>query len=141
MAAAFVGSWLLVRHDAAAQRAEPLTAMDYIEIQQLLNRLNFALDYCTNGGRDFADLFVDGGQFLIDEGDGNPRSMTTREQLVALAGGASSASIMTSTSRPRLAGVSSRGGTRPLRRSARVSSPLCGLKRESCNRFGNGAAA
>jgi hypothetical protein len=33
-----------------------------------VNRLSFALDYCTNGGRDFAELFVKGGQFIIDEG-------------------------------------------------------------------------
>ena len=42
--------------------------MDYIEIQQLVNRLNFALDYCGNGGRDFAALFTDDGQYVIDEG-------------------------------------------------------------------------
>jgi hypothetical protein len=91
LSAALVGATLialslLARHDAAAQRAQ-LTAMDYIEIQQLVNKLNFALDYCTNGGRDFADLFVDGGEYIIDEGDGNARSMTAREQLIALAGG------------------------------------------------------
>ena len=76
-----------VLHEAAAQRAQPLSAMDYVEIQQLVNKLNFALDYCTNGGEDFADLFVDGGEFTIDEGDGNPRTMTAREQLIRLAGG------------------------------------------------------
>ena len=53
---------------AVAQRSAALTAIDYIEIQQLVNRLNFALDYCTNGGRAFADLFVDAGQFIIDQG-------------------------------------------------------------------------
>lgn len=61
--------------------------MDYIEIQQLVNKLNFALDYCGNAGRDFADLFVDGGQFVIDRGDGMPAVRDTREELVALAGG------------------------------------------------------
>jgi hypothetical protein len=84
---ALAASVLLVRHDALAQRAAPLTAMDYVEIQQLVNRLNFALDYCTNGGRDFADLFVAGGEFTIDQGDGNPRTRGTREELIALAGG------------------------------------------------------
>jgi len=82
-AAAVAASW----HDARAQRAAPLTAMDYVEIQQLVNRLNFALDYCTNGGRDFAELFVDGGEFTIDQGDGDPRTRRTREELIALAGG------------------------------------------------------
>ena len=35
------------RDVAAGQRGTALTAMDDIEIQQLVNRLNFALDYCT----------------------------------------------------------------------------------------------
>ena len=70
-----------------AQDAAALTAMDYVEIQQLVNKLNFALDYCTNGGRDFADLFTADGEFVIDEGNGSPRVMNTREDLVRLAGG------------------------------------------------------
>jgi hypothetical protein len=70
-----------------AQTGGPLSAMDYIEIQQLVNKLNFALDYCTNGGLEFAGLFVEGGQFTIDRGDGKPTVFNTREQLVALAGG------------------------------------------------------
>jgi hypothetical protein len=81
-----IGVSLPPRHEALAQAA-PLTAMDYIEIQQLVNRLNFALDYCTSGGQDFADLFVDGGEFIIDGGNGEPRKMNTRQQLIALAGG------------------------------------------------------
>ena len=94
MSATFVGLasaalLLLARSDAAAQTAERLTAMDYIEIQQLVNRLNFALDYCTRGGEDFADLFVEGGEFTIDEGNGSPRTMRTRDELIALAGGPS----------------------------------------------------
>jgi len=84
---ALAASLVLVRHDSQAQRAAPLTAMDYIEIQQLVSRLNFALDYCGNGGRDFADLFVAGGEFMIDQGDGNPRIRSTREELISLAGG------------------------------------------------------
>ena len=69
------------------QAAPSLAALDYIEIQQLVNRLNFALDYCGNGGRDFADLFVEGGQFVIDQGDGMPRVIDTRDGLIELAGG------------------------------------------------------
>ena len=78
-----------VTYPALAQESAPLTAMDHIEIQQLVNRLNFALDYCTSGGQDFADLFVDGGEFIIDSGNGEPRKMNTRQQLIALAGGPS----------------------------------------------------
>lgn len=78
---------LPLHHVALAKDPARLTAMDYIEIQQLVNKLSFALDYCTNGGQDFADLFIKGGQFVIDEGNGNPRVFSSREQLVAVAGG------------------------------------------------------
>lgn len=71
----------------AVPAAAPLTALDYVEIQQLVNRLNFALDYCGNGGRDFAGLFAQGGQYVVDEGDGKPRVTQGAEQLAALAGG------------------------------------------------------
>jgi hypothetical protein len=92
-AAAFVLVAQLAAAPAAqAQPAQPqsvpsLTAQDYIAIQQLVNRLNFALDYCGNGGRDFADLFVAGGRFVIDQGDGMPRLIDTRDGLIGLAGG------------------------------------------------------
>jgi hypothetical protein len=84
---AIIVSALTLRHDAFAQRPASLTAMDYVEIQQLVNRLNFAIDYCTNGGRDFADLFVEGGTFTIDQGDGNASVRSTREELIALSWG------------------------------------------------------
>jgi hypothetical protein len=71
----------------AAQAPAALAADDYVEIQQLVNRLNFALDYCGNAGQDFADLFVDGGRFVIDQGDGDPRVIDTRQALIELAGG------------------------------------------------------
>jgi hypothetical protein len=70
-----------------AQQTTELTATDYVEIQQLVNKLNFALDYCTNGGQDFAELFIEGGQFVIDEGDGMPTVRETRDELIALAWG------------------------------------------------------
>jgi hypothetical protein len=69
------------------QAQATLSTMDYIDIQQLVNRLNFALDYCTNGGQDFADLFVEGGRFVIDAGDGMPSVRDTREALIKLASG------------------------------------------------------
>ena len=68
-------------------QAQTLDADDYIAIQQLVNRLNFALDYCTNGGEDFADLFIPGGEYIIDTGDGVPSHRNTRDKLIALAGG------------------------------------------------------
>jgi hypothetical protein len=79
----------------AAWAAKPLAAMDYIEIQQLVNRLNFALDYCGNGGRDFAALFADDGEYVVDEGDGKPRVFRGNQQLAALAGGPDCAALRT----------------------------------------------
>jgi len=72
---------------AIAQDSPALSPLDYIEIQQLVNRLNFALDYCGNGGEEFADLFVGDGRFVIDQGDGNVTVIDTREALIELAGG------------------------------------------------------
>ena len=79
--------WLLNPGTASGQPPATLTAMDYVQIQQLVNRLNFALDYCGNGGRAFADLFVPGGRYVIDRGDGQPIVRDTRDALIALAGG------------------------------------------------------
>jgi hypothetical protein len=79
--------WLCLGLHGPAHAAGKLSSLDYIEIQQLVNRLNFALDYCGNGGRDFAELFTDDGQYVIDEGDGKPRAISGPAQLAALAGG------------------------------------------------------
>jgi hypothetical protein len=72
---------------ACARSDAALTPADHVEIQQLVNRLNFALDYCGRGGGDFADLFIDGGQFTIDQGDGMPIVRSGRAALIELAGG------------------------------------------------------
>ena len=72
-----------------SQSVANLSPADYIENQHLVNRLNFALDYCGEGGEEFADLFVDGGRFVIDQGDGAPRVIDSREGLIELAGGPS----------------------------------------------------
>jgi hypothetical protein len=45
----------------AARKVTPLTAQDYIDIQQLLNRYAFALDTCSNNGYDYADLYTPDG--------------------------------------------------------------------------------
>ena len=47
----------------AVRTAAPLTAQDYIDIQQLLNRYAFALDTCSNNGYDYADLYTPDGVF------------------------------------------------------------------------------
>jgi hypothetical protein len=84
---AYLVCWLLNPGAAFGQPAAALTAMDYVQIQQLVHRLNFALDYCGNGGRAFADLFVAGGRYVIDRGDGQLVVRDTRDALIALAGG------------------------------------------------------
>jgi hypothetical protein len=81
-----LGAWGTMALSPAALAAGRLSAMDYIEIQQLVNKLNFALDYCGNGGRDFAALFTDDGKYVIDEG-GALRTIQGAKDLAALAGG------------------------------------------------------
>ena len=74
-----------------AQQKPTLTAMDYIEIQQLANRYAQAIDSCSNNGYDYADLFTPDGEFvdnITEEGfakDGLVRAKG-REQLAAAAG-------------------------------------------------------
>jgi hypothetical protein len=86
MVIALVGLGVGVAMPRTAMAAGRLSAMDYIEIQQLVNRLNIALDYCGNGGRDFAALFTDDGEYVVDDG-GKLRSFRGPEQLAGLAGG------------------------------------------------------
>jgi len=60
-----------------------LTAMDYIQIKQLVNRYAFALDTASRNGYDYADLFSRDGVF-----DSNTRGRVQgRDQLAALARG------------------------------------------------------
>ena len=63
----------------AQSRPTPvLTAMDYVQIRQLVSRYAYALDTGGNNGYDFADPFTPDGQFI------DPNA-TGREQLAALA--------------------------------------------------------
>jgi hypothetical protein len=78
------------RSPAASSKATTLTAQDYAEIQQLSNRYVWAIDACSNGGYDFADLFTDDGEFGLSEQFGVPatRAKTKgREALASVAGG------------------------------------------------------
>ena len=85
--ATLIGLLLSAGQAMPAEKVAKLTALDYIEIQQLVNRFSIALDYCTNGGQDFADLFVAGGQFIIDEGNGKPIVFDSRDKLIGVSGG------------------------------------------------------
>src|ERR1700722_2893729 len=47
------------------EKLKPLTALDYIEIQQLNYKYAFALDNCSNHGEDYANLYTDDGVFVV----------------------------------------------------------------------------
>ena len=85
-AAAILGigamSFVVVR--GQTKKAMVLTALDYIEIQQLVNRYSWAIDNCTNNGYDYADLFTPDGIFYWGVG---ARKSVGREQLAEAAGG------------------------------------------------------
>ncbi len=73
--------------------AMQLTAGDYAEIQQLAARYAWILDHCTNGGYDYADLYVEDGQFSVAEEWGTTSNEQRtfiakgREELAKAAGG------------------------------------------------------
>lgn len=79
--------------DKAPPDAMRLTADDYAEIEQLVVRYAWTLDHCTNGGYDYADLYVEDGQFSAAEEWGttsNEQRMfiaTGRDALARAAGG------------------------------------------------------
>jgi hypothetical protein len=70
----------------AQQKRAPqaLTALDYIEIQQLVNKYSFAIDSCSNNGYDYADLYTPDGVFYWGVG---ARKSVGREELAEAAGG------------------------------------------------------
>jgi hypothetical protein len=76
---------------AAAQQpsSSTLTPADYIAIEQLAARYAFAIDTCTNGGVDFAELFVDDGEFSVSQqwGVAGERRTKGRAALLDAAGG------------------------------------------------------
>ena len=69
--ALFLSSGLVVTLLVHAQRSDrgtaakpmALTALDYIEIQQLVVRYSKAIDSCSNNGYDYADLYTPDGWF------------------------------------------------------------------------------
>ncbi|MEO8257883.1 MAG: nuclear transport factor 2 family protein [Acidobacteriota bacterium] len=78
------GAFSLVAAQGQAGKPMTLTALDYIEIQQLVNKYSWAIDNCTNNGYDYADLFTPDGIFYWGVGS---RKSVGREQLAEAAGG------------------------------------------------------
>ena len=80
---------LLIPTAALAQKPMTLTAMDYIEIQQLVAKYAKYIDTCSNNGYDYADLYTADGAF-IPVINGKPTSgIQGREKLAEVSGGGS----------------------------------------------------
>ena len=55
----------LLANGAAAQAPAKLEAQDYIDIRQLIDGYSRVLENCTNGGKDYADLYTDDATFGV----------------------------------------------------------------------------
>ena len=75
--------------DKSSSSVMALTAMDYIEIQQLTARYGYAIDKCTNSGYDYADLYTPDGVFSVEDENGVPATarFEGRDRLAQAAGG------------------------------------------------------
>ena len=76
---------------AHAQAPKPgeLTALDYIEIQQLIAKYARAIDTCSNLGYDYADLFTADGAFIPSFEGKQLAPIQGREKLAEVSGGGS----------------------------------------------------
>ena len=82
-----------------------LTALDYHQITQLINRYAYGIDTCANDGYDYADVFTDDGVFVDRNSDagfaaGGRVLARGREALAELVGGAGRAGARRSSSGP-----------------------------------------
>ena len=85
-----MGRWLV---SARAQDGS-LSALDYYEITQLINRYAYAIDTCADNGYAYADLFTPDGVFIDKNSDagfaqGGRVLAQGREALAELVGGGS----------------------------------------------------
>ena len=69
--------------------ARELTALDYIQIQQLVARYARAIDTCSNNGYDYADLFTPDGVFIPTINGKPGAKIQGRERLAEVSGGGS----------------------------------------------------
>ena len=82
------------RQGSAAAQAGALTALDYQEITQLINRYAYGIDTCANNGYDYANVFTADGVFIDRNSDagfaaGGRVLAQGREALATLVGGGS----------------------------------------------------
>jgi hypothetical protein len=73
----------------AQSPASQLTALDYIEIQQLVAKYARAIDTCSNNGYDYADLFTADGYFAPEQNGKIGNKAQGRERLAEISGGGS----------------------------------------------------
>jgi hypothetical protein len=73
----------------AQQKPTALTAMDYIEIQQLVAKYAKFIDSCSNNGYDYADLFTADGAFVPVINGKATNGIQGRERLAEVSGGGS----------------------------------------------------
>jgi hypothetical protein len=79
---------------AAQAKGPTLTALDYQEITQLINRYAYGIDTCGNNGYDYADVFTPDGVFIDKNSDAGFKAggrvlAQGREALATLVGGGS----------------------------------------------------
>jgi hypothetical protein len=72
-----------------AQKPVELTALDYIQIQQLIAKYARAIDTCANNGYDYADLYTPDGVFLPVVNGKPVAGIQGREKLAEVSGGGS----------------------------------------------------
>src|SRR6187402_708674 len=78
----------------AQAQAPTLTALDYQEITQLINRYAYGIDTCANNGYDYANVFTTDGVFIDRNSDagfaaGGRVLAQGRDALATLVGGGS----------------------------------------------------
>jgi hypothetical protein len=87
--AGVLGASAVVTLTALAQKLTELTALDYIQIQQLVAKYARAIDTCSNNGYDYADLFTADGVFLPIVNGKPIQGIQGREKLAEVSGGGS----------------------------------------------------
>lgn len=86
--AAIAGAAALLSLGAGAQQTMKLEASDLLQIRQLIDSYAQILDHCTNGGRDYADLFTDDATFGVSQEWGAAKIwFRGRDELIRAGGG------------------------------------------------------
>jgi hypothetical protein len=89
LSAGLVALGLATAAGTQAQAPAELTALDYIQIEQLIARYARAIDTCSNNGYDYADLFTADGVFIPSFNGQRLSPIQGRERLAEVSGGGS----------------------------------------------------